>query len=124
MSNSIEKFSEELKNYRLSKNFTQSKMAELIGKSVSFYSALEVGRKPASRLIVDQIVNIFQLDENEAVKLRASAAEVPHQIRMDARNMNADQKNIAMQFARRFESMDEADLEQLRKLLREDSTHS
>lgn len=65
-------FGKVLKKYRIDRGITQHDMAVGIGRSSSYLSAMETGKKPVPEQIIENLLLAFQFDEKTRDQLLAS----------------------------------------------------
>ena len=106
--------------YREKNRITLRDMSRALGKSPSFLSALELGRKSVPNSIVDEIDQVYDLSKEELIELRKSAESSRKQakVRFEDRT-NANEREVAMLFARNFDDLTEDQTERIRKILEE-----
>lgn len=118
----ITNFGKILRKLRIDRGEILMDMAEKLGVSPSFLSAVEVGRKSApsgwARLIADE----YNLSPVQYEELEAAAKETIATVRIDCTKADAKQRSAALVFARAFNSMPEDTAEQIIKLLNRSTT--
>lgn len=107
-------FGVELRKHRVDSSETLYEMAEAIGISPSFLSAVETGRKKAPDELVENVIKHLKLDMVDALKLREAALETGPEIRIPLKGRGSEARKVAAMFARRF---DDQDLSALREAL-------
>lgn len=106
-----------LKATRLKLGMTQIEAADGLQMAVSFYSALEIGRRQAPPRALNALEEFFELDEVSAMRMHRLAAKSVDQIRINTREASDQGQDVALQFARSFDSMDDIKLKRLKDLL-------
>ena len=107
-------FGVELRKHRVDSGETLYEMAEAIGISPSFLSAVETGRKKAPDELVENVIKHLKLDMVDALRLREAAMETGPEIRIPLKGRGSEARKVAAMFARRF---DDKDLSALRDAL-------
>lgn len=93
-------------------------MADKLGCTASYLSAVETGKRPVPDEWTDKIVELYSLDSDTAQKLRnASMAEVKT-IKIDINNLFGNKRETAILFAREFSDIDETTSDKIRELLK------
>lgn len=94
-------------------------MAIKLNVSSAYLSAMEVGKRIVPKKIIDELIRLYSLDDETAVKLSIAAEdnEKTIQIRIDA--TTPEKRNAALVFARNFDNMDSAIAEKIVKLMQE-----
>lgn len=95
-----------LRKHRLDRGETLYDMAQAIGVSSSFLSAVETGQKRAPDDLVDRLVQHLNLDMLDQLELREAAQQTGPELRISLRGKSKDAREVAAMFARRFESCD------------------
>lgn len=108
----------ELRRLRLDRDWLLKGMADGIGVSSSFLSAIETGRKPIPDDFLERIVNWAQLDIDETARLRRAADQsaLEVRIRMPRTASPSDREAMAV-LARTFGELDSEKLAQFRALV-------
>ncbi|MDI2091705.1 helix-turn-helix domain-containing protein [Commensalibacter oyaizuii] len=108
-------FGREIRKLRLDKDITLSEMANKIGKSPSFVSEVEVGRKPIPKGYVEKIIETYSLaHEEKNILLNAQALTMKH---IPTDHLNLEQKEIVAAFARVIHQFSEQELTKVQKIL-------
>jgi HTH-type transcriptional regulator, competence development regulator len=113
-------FGEWVRAFRERERITLREMARTMETSPSFLSALELGRKSVPPTLVDEIDGKYQLSESEKTDLRRSVmtSRTQTKVRFDNR-MGANQREVAMLFARNFDKLTDEETEKIRIILEE-----
>ena len=114
MLTSVGKF---LRKVRIDNNEILLNMANKLGVSSSFLSAVENGKKkiPADWSI--RICELYGLDEIQCENLDQAIAETEQSYEIDLSGVSQSNREVAVSFARKFASMDESQIEQIKKIL-------
>lgn len=107
-------FGVELRKHRIDRGETLYEMAEAIGVSPSFLSAVETGRKRAPDELVEKTIKHLKVDMVDALRLRETALETGPEMRIPLKGRGSEARKVAAMFARRF---DDKDLTALREAL-------
>lgn len=94
-------------------------MAKLMGVSISFLSAMEVGTKTIPLDIADRVAKVYNLNDDELRELRNKIDLSNDRIHLSLSEMDDEQKDISLAFARTINTASQKKLEELRKLLLE-----
>ena len=92
-------------------------MAENLEVSSAFLSAVENGKKKMPDSWHEKLAKIYSLTEDEQEKLKQAVLESADSIELDIEHSTCYQRDLAVYFAREFNSMDEDLCEKLLKLL-------
>ena len=115
----ISKFGIEMRKFRVANGESLRTMAERIGISATFLSAMEVGRKAIPIEYAKKIKEIYKLNEDDYARLYDSIIETNQRVNIELEKMNEAQKEVSIVFARRIENADPELIEKLRKVLEE-----
>jgi transcriptional regulator with XRE-family HTH domain len=110
-------FAKLLREERLAWDMGQDKIAKALGVSVSYYSAIETGRKPPSPAQFNAICRILKLDSKDQRRLQKAAADSVEQIRIDVSDYPLETRQMIFNFAWKVGSMSEFELRKLRDLV-------
>lgn len=113
-------FGEWVRAFRESKGITLREMSRALGKSPSFLSAMELGRKSVSTSIAEEIKNAYGLSEIEFERaVRAvHASRMFSKVKFENRVEEKD-KEVALLFARNFDDLTDDQTERIRRILEE-----
>ena len=106
-----------LRKLRLEHNEVLFDMAQRLGVSSAFLSAVENDRKSAPLAWVDIIAGEYQLTSDQKAELEEGIGESIHQIRVDVTKVSSQKKECALAFARNFDDFSEQDISDLMSLL-------
>ncbi len=111
-------FGKALRKYRIDRDKLLKDMAEGVGVSPAFLSAVESGRKGIPDSLVGRIADWMNLDlveRNElqaAADLSAPAAQIPL-----SRSSSVFDRTLAMQLARNFDQLNEQQKEEIKQIM-------
>ena len=114
----LSKFGKTVRKLRIDKGVTLKAMAETLGKTSAYLSAVETGRKNPPDRLVEQIAAYFNLPPDEAEGLQQAAEESRTEVTLPMTGFNDAQREVAAAFARQFSSLTKEELEQIRVLLK------
>lgn len=105
----------ELRKLRIEREERLLDMAERLGKSSSFISAIETGKKPIPARFEEEVINAYDLPQHAAQSLRQASdrSRKEFTVRPDAPRA----RDTAALFARRINSLSEDQLTKIEKLL-------
>ncbi len=89
-------------------------MAEHLGSSAAFLSAIELGKKNIPNTLVDDLVKHYGLDKNTATNLREKAEESAQVVKI---RPSSETRELVAQFARRFEELNTKDRSEIMRVL-------
>lgn len=110
-------FGKEIRKLRIDHDKTQSDVATVLGVSVAFWSAIETGKKNISSDLMAQVVAHFELSKQQEQKLKDLSFASQKEVKINMENSDDRSRRLVAGFARKFDSLNEAELESMRKLL-------
>jgi HTH-type transcriptional regulator, competence development regulator len=109
----ITKLGKELRKLRLERGITLFEMAETIGLSSSLLSSVETGKKPATKSLVAKLAEQYpEVQANRAV-FDELGDETQKEVRFRLENEAPGAKELALVFARNFNSLASEDVQRL-----------
>ncbi len=106
-----------LRKLRIDNGEILKDMAEKLDVSASFLSAVENGKKHMPSEWNERISSIYSLNEVQQSDFTKAIAESEKIIEMNLVNANTGQREVAVSFARRFNNIDDSQIEAIRKIL-------
>ncbi len=100
-------FGEFVRILRIKHHEVMGDMAEVLGASLPFLSAVENGKKNVPADWIGKIVEHYGLTEKEQQDLREAVEESKTQYKIVAGKAGNNQRKAALQFARSFDEMDD-----------------
>jgi transcriptional regulator with XRE-family HTH domain len=111
-------FGKLVRKHRIDHGLLLKDMADRVGRSAPFLSAVETGEKQIPADLVDQVINAFQCSAHDAAALRSAAEQSQREFKISVGKAATDsQREVAAMFARRFKSLTEADLAKFKEVL-------
>ena len=95
-------------------------LADALGVSSAYLSAVETGRKSASSTLVDRICDLFKTDDAKRQELRRLAMNSTKYVQLQLTGQSSKSRELATAFARRFPSMDEDTVDTLLQVIQRD----
>jgi len=95
-----------LRTLRIDREVTMKEMANVMGVSVAFLSAIETGSKPMPSDKLERIIGKYDIKNQEATTLRSLAAKSKHTVRIKPA---AESRELVSAFARRLGRLNDAD---------------
>ncbi len=111
-------FGKKVRKLRIDVGVTLKSMADVMGVTSSYLSAIETGKRAVTSQVLDAIVGYFF---NEGIQARDELAQAARdsqqsvEINLSGKNEHA--REAAMAFARNFDELSDRDFERLRDLL-------
>ncbi len=110
-------FGKELRKLRIDKEENIHTMAQKLGISISYLSAIEAGSRNIPSDMVDKIIEIYELNKERSEILRQAEAESSKEIGIDLSTVSAEQRKLVFALSRKLNDIsDEECLDILKKL--------
>ncbi len=107
-------FGARLRQLRIERGVTQKQMADAVGVSAAYLSALEHGRRGApSWALVQKVVGYFNVIWDEAEELQQLAASSHPRVVVDTSGLSPKATRFANRLAGEIAELDESTLDQL-----------
>lgn len=114
----VTKFGEFMRVYRMRNGMLLKKMADDLAISPALLSSMEMGRRPISDYIVDKIISTYNLNTEDWLALREAVAQSTSSVKINAQAQDSSRRNLAFTFARKFDGLNDAQVEELMKILK------
>lgn len=95
-------------------------IAQLLGVTTSFVSAVLIGSKSVPDNWVDELSKHYKLIGSKYDELYDAYCEDKKNVRIDVENVPLTQKKLALQFQRKFSELDENEIQSIFNILEED----
>ena len=96
-----------LMNLRMGQNQRLKDMAEILGVSSAFLSAVENGKKSMPDFWVKKVQTEYGLTDEQVDEMKNAALESQSTIALNMKNATSLNRELAVSFARQFDEMDE-----------------
>ncbi len=107
-----------LRKIRIDHGEVLKNMADKLGVTVSYLSAVENGKKRMPSSWNNRICELYKFDENQTAAFSKAVAETENKIELDFSNATNSQKELAVSFARKFTDFDDRQLQKIFDLIR------
>lgn len=111
----LTKFGKQLRKIRIEYDQRLKDMADKLGVTVAYLSAVENGNRAVPDAWVNKIANEYSLNEQEIIELQKAAYEEKNEIKICYEG--AARAEVALAFARKFQSMTDDNVSQLQEFL-------
>lgn len=111
------KFGEFVRILRIKHHEVMGDMAEFLGTSMPFLSAVENGKKNVPAEWVEKIVSHYALNETEKRELLQSIADSKTQMKLNLIKTSEQKRGTALLFARSFDEMDDETANKIMQIL-------
>lgn len=109
----ITEFGKALRKLRIERNEYLKNMAEKLGISVAYLSAMENGKRKVPEDLVLKIANIYQLSPREKNKLLELRASSSAELKISLDGKSDQQRKTLLSFAKALDDMSNDDLNQI-----------
>ena len=106
-----------LRRLRLVKGEILKDMAESLGVSSAFLSAVENGKKKMPEAWYEKLRNVYGLDDDQDAALRQAVLESSEVVELNLKNASRGNRQLAISFARQFDSLDEETSQRILNIL-------
>jgi len=106
-------FGKTVRKLRLDKGMRLLDMAERLGHTSSYCSAIETGRKPIPDGYVRRVIQALALDSRQSRELNSAVDKTRTEVRVQ--NLSEDQRELLAAFARRIDELPDDMITNLRK---------
>lgn len=113
----LTEFGQYLRKLRIDYNELLKDMADKLGVTSSYLSAVETGKRNIPEGWVEKICRYYNLAMFEQDALKDAAANSTRAVTMNLCNMAPKRRETASLFARKFDDVDDSTIEAIRELL-------
>lgn len=103
-----------LRKLRLDNGELMKDMAEKLGVSSSFLSAVENGKKKMPDSWHEVIVSLYNLEKEKQCELLNAIEESQKTVEINLEDLSIDKKRLAFSFARELENLNEEDVDKMK----------
>lgn len=113
----LSEFGKFCRNLRMQRDELLIDMAQKLNVTPSFLSAVEVGKKGIPERWEKEIIDIYELNEEQIVELRQAISNSVRQLKFDLSQRKEEDKDLLLAFARKLDTLDTKDKESILKIL-------
>ena len=110
-------FGRALRKIRIDRNLLLKDMADTLGCSSQFLSAIESGTKKIPEDLIDRISNYYDLNSDEIQSLKDGRDQSLKEVVIGLKDRCAQDRDLALAFARKFDALNGDQKENLRQIL-------
>jgi transcriptional regulator with XRE-family HTH domain len=107
-----------LRKIRMSRGQKLKDMAEMLGVTSSFLSAVENGKKSMPDSWYRKLQTEYGISDEEYEEMKRAALESQNTISLNMKNVSGVNRELAVSFARQFDEMDEETSKQILNVLK------
>jgi transcriptional regulator with XRE-family HTH domain len=115
----ISPFGKELRIMRIRKNEVLKDMADKLGCSSSYLSAIELGIRKVPTGFVEKLASAYSLSDSEKEKLLELRELSEKEVSINLQGASDAQKNLALVFNRTLSDLTEEDAKKIETILKE-----
>lgn len=116
----ITSFGKILRKIRIDNNEILKNMADKLGVTSSFLSAVENGKKRIPDHWLNELYTLYNLDEAQKIDLDFAFSETNDCLKISFDDLEPENKELVFSFARRLKSFDSEKIKQFKQLLEEE----
>ena len=109
-----------LRKLRIDNTEILKTMADSLGVSASFLSAVENGKKKMPAEWKETIISSYNLNENQINEFEKAIMKTEEEITIRIDRLSEERQNLAISFARKLNTMSDEDIEKIRKIFEKD----
>lgn len=110
-------FGKTVRKLRIDRGVRLKEMAESLGVSSAYLSAVETGKKAVSEDLVARVAGYFELAKEGLQELLELAKQSRPQVTIGLTGLSGKQREAAVEFARRFPELGEEELSKIKEIL-------
>lgn len=115
----LTEFGKELKKIRIDNDQVLKDMANSLGITASYLSAIEHGKREIPTDMINKLVKQYVLDSNTIKKLESAASNTQRVFKCNFNIENTNQLNVVNAFAREYKSLTNDKMKRILKILDE-----
>ena len=113
----LTEFGKFTRKLRIEKGELLKDMAEKLDVTVSYLSAVEVGKRNIPEKWEKKLVDAYQLNENESENLRDSIHYSKKDVKINVEKLDREDKDLVLLLARKLETLDSKEKKELKSIL-------
>lgn len=102
-----------LRKIRIDRQELLRDMAKKLEVSAAYLSAVETGKRKAPKVWIEKIIQSYGLNSFESAQLYAAFDESQEELRIPIQQISAQQRNVAISFAKALEGLSDDDLKKI-----------
>ncbi|RQW70336.1 XRE family transcriptional regulator [Halomonas sp. YLB-10] len=109
-----------LRQHRIANGEVMKELAEAVGVSSAYLSAVEHGKKAASDKLLSGVASHYHLDESAQEEIKYASELSQPLVSISLSDAEEEERLLAVSFARKFKGLESSEKKQLLKLLNGD----
>ena len=119
MQSMVTEFGKMVRIFRMEHGLLLKDMADELGYPPSFLSAMEMGRKAIPDSFLEKFFDVYEIPAADRENYRNAARNSVASVKLDLLNTSNERRKLAITFARRFEDLDDEQIAEIQKLLKQ-----
>lgn len=107
----------ELRILRISRGEILKEMAEKLGITSAYLSAIENGKREPTQKFMNSLFSAYELSTEEKVKLEGAYQETIDSVSIDISSLTPEKRNLSLVFARQFNSLSDKEVKNIMEIL-------
>lgn len=116
----VTEFGKKLRLLRMDRGELLKHMADRLGVSSAFLSALELGDKSIPKGFLEKVIEIYAIPQEEIAEWNAAVEQSVQQVKMNLTSASLAKRQAALVFSRRFEGMTDEEAKRLLSFFRKE----
>lgn len=113
----VTEFGRLLREWRHERGMLLRQMADELGWTSAYISAIETGRKPITDKFLATIIEYCAADEGLAQRMKEAAKNSPVRAQIDLMDASSEDRRLVAQFARRYQEISDESKTEIMRLL-------
>lgn len=106
-----------LRTFRIQREELLKDMATSLDVVPAYLSSIENGKRSPTKKLIYKIIETYDLTDEEIDELNKAFYDTLDEISLDTTYSTAMQKDLCISFARKFNSLDDKQIEKIKKIL-------
>lgn len=115
----LTRFGKRLRTLRVERDQKLKDMADKLGVTVAYLSAVETGKRKVPDSWVEMLVKNYGLSDEEAGELQKLAYENKTTVKISLEDVDEAEMGLVLSFARKFKTLSDEQVNELQKILDE-----
>lgn len=106
-----------LRTFRIQQGELLKDMADKLNVAPAYLSSIENGKRSATKKLINNIAESYKLTEAQLLELNSAFFETLDEVNLCTKNATATQRDLCISFARKFNNLNNAQIEEIKKIL-------
>lgn len=113
-------FGKAVRKLRIDRDISLRQMADGVFKSAAYLSSIETGKRALTDNVRDDIIQFFNLNDEDAGKLKRKADMTNDSVNIKLSSLNNSSSEVALVFARKVDTLSNEKIKELMRILNDD----